>query len=127
MEPRFGVDFSSVRVHTDSSAVQMNKDLHAQAFTHGSDIYYGAGKSPAKDDLTAHELTHVVQQTGAKKENETIQAKRSSDDSQEVNPDLNKESPEAITKTAFEKTVSETKPQTDAGKESGFPNPASAY
>src|SRR4028119_1033144 len=45
----------------------MNKDLHAQAFTHGSDIYYGSGKSAAKDDLTAHELTHVVQQTGAKK------------------------------------------------------------
>jgi hypothetical protein len=42
----------------------MNKELGAQAFTHGSDIYYGAGKSPSKDDLTAHELTHVVQQTG---------------------------------------------------------------
>ncbi len=66
MEPRFGVDFSSVRVHTDSTAVQMNKDLGAQAFAHGSDIYYGAGKSPAQDNLTAHELTHVVQQTGAK-------------------------------------------------------------
>src|SRR4028119_1761131 len=45
----------------------MNKDLHAQAFTHGSDIYYGSGKAAAKDDLTAHELTHVVQQTGAKR------------------------------------------------------------
>jgi hypothetical protein len=67
MEPRFGTDFSSVRVHTDSTAVQMNKDLRAQAFTHGSDIYYGSGKSPAQDSLTAHELTHVVQQTGAKK------------------------------------------------------------
>jgi hypothetical protein len=67
MEPRFGTDFSSVRVHTDSTAVQMNKDLRAQAFAHGSDIYYGAGKSPAQDSLTAHELTHVVQQTGAKK------------------------------------------------------------
>jgi hypothetical protein len=64
MEPRFGVDFSAVRVHSDSTAVQMNKELGAQAFTHGSDIYYGAGKSPAQDDLTAHELTHVVQQTG---------------------------------------------------------------
>ncbi|AFZ21581.1 eCIS core domain-containing protein [Allocoleopsis franciscana] len=67
MEPRFGTDFSSVRVHTDSTAVQMNKDLRAQAFAHGTDIYYGAGKSPGTDALTAHELTHVVQQTGAKK------------------------------------------------------------
>ncbi|MBD1808383.1 DUF4157 domain-containing protein [Microcoleus sp. FACHB-SPT15] len=65
MEPRFGADFSQVRVHTDSQAVQMNKDLGAQAFTHGNDIYFGAGKSPIISDLTAHELTHVVQQTGA--------------------------------------------------------------
>src|SRR6476661_1430541 len=65
MESRFGADFSSVRVHTDSNAVQMNKELGAQAFAHGSDIYYGAGKSPGKDELTAHELTHIIQQGGA--------------------------------------------------------------
>jgi hypothetical protein len=65
MEPRFGADFSSVRVHTDSNAIQMNKELGAQAFAHGSDIYYGAGKSPGKDELTAHELTHNLQQGGA--------------------------------------------------------------
>jgi|GEM_PF-1032717 len=64
MEPRFGSDFSHVRVHTGGAAIQMNRDLGAQAFTHGSDIYFGAGKSPANSDLTAHELTHVVQQTG---------------------------------------------------------------
>ncbi|OKH50475.1 hypothetical protein NIES2101_19270 [Calothrix sp. HK-06] len=64
MEPRFGVDFSQVRVHTDSAAVQMNRDLNAQAFTYGSDIYFGAGKLPGNNELTAHELTHVVQQTG---------------------------------------------------------------
>jgi hypothetical protein len=63
MEPRFGADFSSVRVHTGSEAVQMNRELGAQAFAHGSDIYFGAGKSPGNNELTAHELTHVVQQT----------------------------------------------------------------
>jgi hypothetical protein len=62
MEPRFGADFSNIKVHTDSNAVQMNKELGAQAFAHSSDIYYGAGKSPGKNELTAHELTHVVQQ-----------------------------------------------------------------
>ena len=62
MEPRFGADFSSVRVHTDGEAVQMNRELNAQAFTHGSDVYFGAGKSPGNNELTAHELTHVVQQ-----------------------------------------------------------------
>lgn len=65
MEPRFGADFSQVRVHTGSEAVQMNQDLNAQAFTHKQDVYFGVGKAPAKDALTAHELTHVVQQTGA--------------------------------------------------------------
>jgi hypothetical protein len=64
MEPRFGADFSGVRVHTGSDAVQMNRGVNAQAFAHGSDIYFGAGKAPGKDALTAHELTHVVQQTG---------------------------------------------------------------
>lgn len=66
MEESFGADFSTVRIYTDSAAVQMNKDLHAQAFTHGSDIYFGAGKydanSYAGKHLLAHELTHVVQQ-----------------------------------------------------------------
>jgi hypothetical protein len=65
MEPRFGTDFSAVRVHTGSAAIQLSRDLSAQAFTHGSDIFYGAGKSPSNNELTAHELTHVVQQTGA--------------------------------------------------------------
>ena len=66
MEPRFGMDFSQVRVHTGNEAIQMNRDVAAQAFTHGSDIYYGANHHPGNLELTAHELTHVVQQTGAK-------------------------------------------------------------
>ena len=65
MEQRFGTDFSHVRVHTDSNAIQMNKQLNSHAFTYGSHIYYGAGKSPGSDRLTAHELTHVIQQTGS--------------------------------------------------------------
>jgi hypothetical protein len=65
MEPRFGADFSGVRVHTGTEAVQMNRELGAQAFAHGSDVYFGAGKSPGNNELTAHELTHVIQQTGS--------------------------------------------------------------
>jgi peptidoglycan hydrolase-like protein with peptidoglycan-binding domain len=64
MEPRFGMDFGHVNVHTGSDAIELNQDVGAKAFTHGSDIYYGAGQSPNNLDLTAHELTHVVQQTG---------------------------------------------------------------
>jgi hypothetical protein len=64
MEPRFGVDFSQVNIHTDTDALQMNQAVGAQAFTHGSDIYFGEGQSPSNLELTAHELTHVMQQTG---------------------------------------------------------------
>ena len=62
MEPRFGTDFSDVRVHTDDAAAHASAALGAEAFTYGSDVYYGAGKAPTTDELTAHELSHVVQQ-----------------------------------------------------------------
>lgn len=68
MESGFGADFSRVRVHTDSQAVQMNKAVGAQAFTHGNDIYFNEGKfNPASrsgQHLLAHELTHTLQQGG---------------------------------------------------------------
>ncbi len=68
MGAAFGVDFSSVRIHTDDQAVQMNNELRANAFTHGNDIYFNAGKyhpdSGTGKHLLAHELTHVVQQNG---------------------------------------------------------------
>lgn len=66
MERGFGVDFSHVRTHTGISANSMSKNLGAQAFTHGSDIYFNSGKfdtnSLSGKKLLAHELTHVVQQ-----------------------------------------------------------------
>ena len=64
MEPRFDADFSDVRVHTGDQAGRLNSALGADAFTYGSDVYFGAGKGPALDHLTAHELGHVVQQRG---------------------------------------------------------------
>ena len=67
MESRFGTDFSRVRVHADSEAAALNRDLKAQAFTRHRDIYFGTGKyspdSKAGQHLLAHELTHVVQQS----------------------------------------------------------------
>jgi hypothetical protein len=68
MESSFGADLGNVRIHDNGAAAAMNKDLHAQAFTHGSDIYFNTGKydTGSKDGkhLLAHELTHVRQQTG---------------------------------------------------------------
>jgi len=71
MSNAFGTDFSHVRVHTDTRATQMNQDLHAKAFTHGSDIYFNQGQyAPTSSQgkrLLAHELTHVNQQIGTPK------------------------------------------------------------
>lgn len=69
METSMGADFSNVKVHTGSQAVQMNKQLRAQAFTNGSDIYFNSGKynpgSKSGQRLLAHELTHTIQQGSA--------------------------------------------------------------
>jgi len=69
MEPRFGHDFSRVRVHADASAAEAAHGVNAQAFTVGNDIVFGAGRyHPSTSQgklLLAHELTHVVQQSGA--------------------------------------------------------------
>lgn len=65
-EPRFGKDFSQVRIHSDRRAAQLAKQVNARAFTLGRDIVFNAGEfSPHTDvggRLLAHELTHVVQQ-----------------------------------------------------------------
>jgi hypothetical protein len=78
MESRFGNDFSGVRVHTDSRAVGAARDLNAQAFTRGQDIYFGAGRyqpgTPPGQRLLAHELTHVVQQGGGRLQETQMQA-----------------------------------------------------
>ncbi|MEM0978865.1 MAG: DUF4157 domain-containing protein [Cyanobacteria bacterium P01_H01_bin.58] len=69
MEGAIGADFSEVRVHTDSQADGLNQSLQAKAFTTGQDIYFKQGEfKPGSQDgqaLLAHELTHVVQQSGA--------------------------------------------------------------
>jgi hypothetical protein len=66
MESSFGTDFSDVNIHTDQEAIKMNKELGAQAFTHGKDVYFNSGKyNPDSSEgkrLLAHELTHTVQQ-----------------------------------------------------------------
>jgi Domain of unknown function (DUF4157) len=66
MEDSFQADFSGIRIHTNEPAVKLSKQFHAQAFTHGRDIYFNKGKfSPNTrqgEHLLAHELTHTVQQ-----------------------------------------------------------------
>lgn len=67
-EPRFGTDFSDVRIQTGSKAAQTAESLNARAFTMGNTIAFSRDQySPRTLDgkkLLAHELTHVVQQVG---------------------------------------------------------------
>ncbi|ABI57088.1 eCIS core domain-containing protein [Alkalilimnicola ehrlichii MLHE-1] len=69
MEPRFGQDFSAVRIHTDDEAARLSEAIHAHAFTLGEHIAFnrGAFRPDSRDGrrLIAHELTHVVQQRSA--------------------------------------------------------------
>lgn len=68
MESRFGHDFSRVRVHADARADDAAASVGASAFTVGRSIAFRAGRYapfvPAGRRLLAHELAHVVQQSG---------------------------------------------------------------
>lgn len=67
-EPRFDRDFGQVRVHADAAAAELANSIDARAFTLGRNIVFGAGEyasgTRAGRALLAHELTHVVQQSG---------------------------------------------------------------
>ena len=66
LEPRFGHDFSRVRVHTEAAAAQSARAVGALAYTVGSHISFAEGSfAPSTDSgrrLLAHELTHTIQQ-----------------------------------------------------------------
>jgi len=66
LEPRFGYDFSRVRIHNDSRAAAVARTVNAQAFTMGRDIVFGAAQyapgTSAGRKLLTHELTHILQQ-----------------------------------------------------------------
>lgn len=67
-EPRFDHDFSKVRIHADAAAGVSASQIQANAYTVGNDIVFGAGRFAPHtlqgQRLLAHELTHVVQQSG---------------------------------------------------------------
>ncbi|GAA6145680.1 eCIS core domain-containing protein [Thalassolituus maritimus] len=67
MEQQFGKDFSRVVIHTDMQSNELCKELNARAFAIGNDIYFASGEfnpeSERGQELLAHELTHVVQQS----------------------------------------------------------------
>jgi uncharacterized protein DUF4157 len=77
MEPRFGADFSKVRVHTGEPAARLNRQVSAQAFTVGNQIFFGKDQfqpdTPQGQELIAHELTHTLQQGAAVQHGASVQ------------------------------------------------------
>ena len=80
-EPRFGHDFSQVRIHTDTRAAESARAIQARAYTAGNDIVFDSGEwTPDRAEgrhLLAHELTHVVQQRGGSSAPGIVQRKPS--------------------------------------------------
>jgi len=78
-EPRFGYDFSQVRVHTDAQAAESAKAVNARAYTVGQDVVFGMGEYAPNitegQKLFAHELTHAIQQS-----NNAISIQRQTED-----------------------------------------------
>jgi|GEM_PF-2581584 len=66
IEQSFGVNFSGVRIHTDTQSDKLNHSIESIAFTKGQDIFFKQGayqpRSSQGQELLVHELTHVVQQ-----------------------------------------------------------------
>jgi hypothetical protein len=69
-EPRFGYDFSKVRIHTDTAATQSARSINALAYTTSNNIVFNSGQyepqTTAGKKLLGHELTHVIQQRQGK-------------------------------------------------------------
>lgn len=64
-----GADLSAVRLHHGAGSRQLNEQVHAEAFTYGSQIFFRGGlpdtSTAAGRELLGHELTHTVQQSAA--------------------------------------------------------------
>ena len=81
MGSKIGADFSGVRIHDNPDSHAMNRQINANAFTHGHDIYFGEGQyHPETTDgqrTIAHELTHTVQQGGSIQRSSAVSGGRS--------------------------------------------------
>ncbi|MEM8641339.1 MAG: DUF4157 domain-containing protein [Cyanobacteria bacterium P01_G01_bin.54] len=94
MGEAMGADFSGVKVHTDAQSDQLNHSIQAKAFTTGQDVFFQQGAyqpgSRSGQELIAHELTHVVQQSQGgiqTKHQQNIQRASDPPDIQRVNID----------------------------------------
>jgi uncharacterized protein DUF4157/putative RNase toxin 16 of polymorphic toxin system len=68
-EPRFGHDFTDVRIHVDDEAAHSARSMGALAYAVGRHIVFGKDQfstgTPAGRQTLAHELAHTIQQRAA--------------------------------------------------------------
>jgi len=83
MEPRFGHDFSHVRVHADAQAAESARGVNALAYTVGNHIAFAHGRytpgTQAGRGLLAHELVHTLQDRGSSSLHPSLEVGRSDD------------------------------------------------
>ncbi len=112
MESRFGQDFSHVRIHQGSSAEQSARDVNAHAYTLGNNIVFGVGQynphSQAGKRLLAHELTHVLQQSGTTSSLQRKPAKKAAPTSPPKTKPTNKKEPKKEAKKNEQKAPKKT-------------------
>ncbi len=65
LEPAFGSTLSHVRIHDDARAAELSRSVAARAFTHGDNVYFGAGEyrpdTSEGQRVLVHELAHTRQ------------------------------------------------------------------
>lgn len=123
MEPRFGHDFSGVRVHTDGKAAESARAVNALAYTVGRNVVFGSGQyMPGIREgkkLLAHELAHVVQQGNAG--SSLVQKQTESDEEIDI---FEVEAEEVANKViALSDTAAEKSAETKSTKKKAPPNP----
>lgn len=78
-----GRDVGAVRVHTGTVAVEAARDLRADAFAIGEDIYFGDGAYQPDTErgrhLIAHEVAHTAQQARASGDDAAVEVSRPDD------------------------------------------------
>jgi len=66
MEAATGANLGGVRVHEGNESNALNHQLTAKAFTTGNDIFLRGDQTATNQELMAHEMAHVVQQSSGR-------------------------------------------------------------
>jgi hypothetical protein len=88
-EPRFGFDFSKVRIYGNTKADAAVRAVAARAYTYKTDIVMRSGAyvpgTGSGQQLLAHELTHVVQQSESRTPKASFIQRDEAEDAEQAN------------------------------------------